>query len=227
MEVQTQFGTKYITTSAPVRKEYDGAVYNVPENPGVQVKIFNRDQCTRQKEAQINAAIYGEDFIPGPTPVEIVYRNKRFVGYTFEKEISDEVPALPQPQRSVSSLAVVLAMLGVGLLLSILLCFVIFPLLMVPRLPEEIIYINFKGVPMMVLGWIAMVYVLIKASALGYLAIAIGAVAYIAGAIVAYVIAYLLALVAAVAVELLPVIITVVVILAMIRMIFPSLFRRR
>ena len=76
---------KYVLSQTSVSQDYDGAIYSVPGNPDIMVKIYQPEYCTPETEKMVIDTANGKCSMLGESPVDVVYANGRFVGYIFEQ----------------------------------------------------------------------------------------------------------------------------------------------
>lgn len=156
-------GMSYVLGKKYVRKESDGVIYNVPQMPHTMIKIINKDQRTTRERSVIDA-VNGVGSILGPEPLEPVYEHGRFVGYAFQEDLYDEDPVMPpeppKPQSSGNWGINFLVCACVGAAASLWLFYFGFQAISAGFSPE-MQFFNFRGIPMILVGWAAMIAILL------------------------------------------------------------------
>lgn len=183
---------KYVLSQVPVSQDYDGAVYSVPTDPDVLVKIYQPEYRTSETEKLVIDTANGKCSMLDESPVDVVYANGRFAGYIFEPsaptvpaEVND-VPSLPVgPPAKMNEVAVLLICIAIGLGLSALTYFFIFDNLRA-MIGDPYCYWNFSGIPMIVGGWAFMLIAYFQFRDRGAQAVVIGVVAFALGAAVVF-----------------------------------------
>ena len=95
---------KYVLSDRPISQNHDGAVYSVPSNPDIMVKIYRTEYCTAETEKRVIDTANGTCSMLGEYPVDIVYSRGKFAGYIFERSApaepvkSAEKPVVPRPR---------------------------------------------------------------------------------------------------------------------------------
>lgn len=155
-------GTRYVLGKKG-RPDADGMIYNVPDMPHTMVKVYNKNSRP-VRERMVIDAINGVGAMAGPQPMEAVYGNGRFVGYTFQADLPEESASLPMaaPSRIQDRTNwTVVNTLCIGLCAVLtLVWFLVGPSLLERSLPEAYVHFNFKGIPLMIGGWAAMLVML-------------------------------------------------------------------
>ena len=222
---------KYILSQQPISQDYDGAIYSVPSNPDILVKIYETEYRTSQVEKEVIDAANGTRSMSGERPVDIVYTNGRFAGYTFEVSIpvQETIPELPLPpvktHRKMSAWVVMLLCIILGAGLSLLIYFVGFEYL------ESIIggsycHWNFDGVPMIFGGWIAMIFSCIRFNEGGAQAVLFGLISYLVGAVLVFGLISLLVWLVTLAIGVLKLLVPIFIMIFGIVLIVKSVFKR-
>lgn len=212
---------KYSLSKNPVSRDYDGAVYTVSGNPDIQVKIYLNERRTAEKEKEVIDTVNGVCSMLGEMPIDVVYGNGRFVGYVFETSEEsianpfDPTPApAPAPKPSMGKATTILCLMGIGLVFSLLVYFLIFGMLS-NMVSESYIMWNLKGIPMIVGGLGLMIFTAVKFGDRGVTTLLVSGIAYVLGsALVFGTICMLVALftfLANLVTSLLPLIISIVV----------------
>lgn len=219
---------KYVLSEKPVSRAYDGAVYEVPADPDVLVKIYQTQYRTSETEKLVIDTVNGKCSMLDESPMDIVYSKGRFAGYTFEPS----APKLPDsdfdvPERTVkkrngemNSAVVLLICLAAGLGLSALTYFVIFESLW-SWIGGAYCYWNFNGIPMIVGGWALMLLTYFRSRDKGGQTVVVSIVAFLLGAALVFgvisLIVWLLSLAWTLAKALLPTILTIVIVIWLIK----------
>lgn len=215
--------TKYILSKKPSSGDGECAVYPVSERPDILAKIYQKAMRTTEKEYQVMEAINGTGMMLGEYPLEIVYERGKFAGYIFEKEepyFQQAEPApnaiLPiEPKKELSSAAVILLNIIAGLVLSGIMYLFLFPTLFTSISHENIFY-YFRGIPMIIGGWAALILMLLKINNRGFLSVVISAISFIIGNIAVFcgiwLIITLVKTAAAIVWAILPTVLTIIII---------------
>lgn len=235
MIVYGKWHKKYILSQVAVSQDFDGAVYSVPANPDILVKIYQPEYRTAETEKLVIDTANGKCSMLDESPVDVVYTNGRFAGYIFEAsapvaplELDDEpIPPVRQ-QREMNSLGVLLSSIAVGLCLSGLIFFVAFDWLRA-MFGNPYCYWNFNGIPMIVGGWTLMLFAFIQFRDRGAQTIAIAFVAFILGAVVVFglisLIVWLLSLAWTLSKAILPTVLTIIIVVWIVKAIFGKSWR--
>lgn len=213
---------KYVLSQNPVSKDYDGAVYSVPTNPDVLVKIYQSEYRTSETEKLVIDTANGKCSMLDESPVDVVYANGRFAGYIFEPSapsVPVEVNDVPQPpvrpRTEMNEVAVLLICIAAGLGLSALTYFTVFDNLR-SMIGDPYCYWNFNGIPMIVGGWALMLIAYFQFRERGVQAVVIGIVAFILGAAVVFglisLLVWLLTLAWTLTKALLPTVLTIIIV---------------
>lgn len=184
---------KYSLYKNPVSQDYDGAVYAVAGNSDILVKVYLNEYRTAEKEKEVIDTVNGICSMLGEMPIDVVYSNGRFVGYIFENgeesfavPMADPIPVdIPPLTPSMGKAATILSVLGIGLVFSFLVYFLIFEML-TNVVNEAFIYWNFNGIPMILGGCGLMLFAFLNFSDRGYMTLVISAIAYILGSAVVF-----------------------------------------
>ena len=183
---------KYVLSQDPVSQDYDGAVYPVPANPDVLVKIYQPEYRTSETEKLVIDTANGKCSMLDESPVDVVYSNGRFAGYIFEPsapsapvEVDDAPQPTVKPRAGMNEVAVLLICIAAGLGLSALAYLVVFDKLRV-MIGDPYCYWNFNGIPMIVGGWALMLIALFQFRDRGMQAVVIGIVGFLLGAAVVF-----------------------------------------
>ena len=217
---------KYVLSQTSVSQDYDGAIYSVPGNPDILVKIYQPEYCTPETEKMVIDTANGKCSMLGEFPVDVVYANGRFAGYIFEQSVPaapvDIQVETPPPTRSGMSTAVSLILcIAAGMVLSALIFFVVFGAL------ESIIggafcRWNFDGIPMIIGGWCLMMFAYLQFRDRGAQAVVVGIAAFLLGAAVVFglisMIVWMLNLAWTLTEALLPTILTIVIVVWILKM---------
>ena len=165
MIVYGKYKQKYVLSAKPVSQDHDGAIYTVPGNPDIKVKIYRPEFRNSSMEKQVIDTANGTCSMLDEFPTDVVYSNGRFAGYIFEDAVEeaplpDPIP-LPPVKTGMSEAAIVLIGLGVGIAISLLIYYVLFGVI-ADAVGETYAFWNFKGVPMILGGWALMVLTFLK-----------------------------------------------------------------
>ena len=179
---------KYVLSQNPVSQDYDGAVYSVPEDPDILVKIYRPDYCTYETEKRVMDTANGKCSMLGEFPVDVVYTNGRFAGYIFKPSapaVPSEPTPSPKPQPMMGEMAALLICLATGLALSALNYFIVFDKLRA-LFADVYCHWNFNGIPMIIGGWILMLVAYFQFRQKGMQAVIISIAAFLLGAIMVF-----------------------------------------
>lgn len=215
--------TKYVLSKRPISGDGESAVYPVSERPDILAKIYQKAMRTTEKEYQVMEAVNGTGSMLGEYPLEIVYERGKFAGYIFEKE--ESYIQTPEPEihttipveskKELSSAAVILLSIITGLVLSGITYFLLFPMLS-RSIAQENVFYYFKGIPMIIGGWTALILMLVKVTDRSFISVILSTVSFIIGSIVVFsgiwLIITLLKTAAAIVWAILPTVITIVIV---------------
>lgn len=234
MVVYSKYNEAYKLSGKAAAKTADGSIYDVPADPGIQVKIFDKAYRTDAMERTVEDAITGMGMMD-VTPIKTVYQNNRFAGFVMERAeapIQPEEPVSPnppvdyvppqpvQPPKADAGPIPLLVMIAAGLLMTALLIFLIFPS-MASSMDSSVRTIHFGGIPLTVCGWLLMLFVAARSGGITWVYAIVGIVAYILGAgvcsVVIHLLVYLFFGAKALLIALMPSIIIIVVIVAMLK----------
>lgn len=181
---------KYVLAQNPVSQDYDGAVYAVPNNKDILVKIYQPEYRTPETEKLVIDTANGKCSMLDENPVDVVYANGRFAGYIFETSApalpADDIPEVrPVRREGLSTPLALLICCGASLIFSVLIYFVIFNLLRT-AVGEPYGYWNFNGIPMIVGGWVLMGMSFFYFRDRGTLTAILGVIAFPVGAAVIF-----------------------------------------
>ena len=214
---------KYVLSEKPVSRDYDGAVYSVPADPDVLVKIYHSEYRTSDTEKLVIDTANGKRSMLDESPVDIVYANGRFAGYTFEPSATipeDDMFDTGEKKREkkqpgMNSAAVMLMCLVAGIGLSALTYFVIFDKLW-NWIGGTYCYWNFNGIPMIVGGWALLLTTYFQAQNKSAQTVVFAIVAFILGAALVFglisLVVWLLSLAWTLAKAILPTVLTIVIV---------------
>lgn len=234
MVVYSKYNEPYKLSGKAAAKTADGSIYDVPADPGIQVKIFDKAYRTDAVERTVEDAITGMGMMD-VTPIKTVYQNNRFAGFVMERA---EAPVEPEPvvspvppteydlpkpvppAKTDAGPVPLLVMIAAGLLMTALLIFLIYPS-MAPSMEASVRTIHFNGIPLAACGWLLMLVAALRSGGVTWGYAVAGIVAYILGAVVCSVVIHLLVYLffgaKALLVALMPTIIIAAVIVAMLR----------
>lgn len=212
---------KYVLSQTSVSQDYDGAIYSVPGNPDIRVKIYQPEYCTPETEKTVIDTANGKCSMLGEFPMDVVYANGRFVGYIFEQSVpnvSDDIPVeLPiTPRRGMGAVTALLLSIAAGMVLSALIYFVVFGVLE-GMIGGAFCRWNFDGIPMIIGGWCLMMFVYLQFRDSGMQAVVVGIAAFLMGAVFVFglicMIVKMLSLAWILTEALLPTILTIVIVI--------------
>lgn len=188
--------TKYVLSKKPVRGDGESAVYQVSGRNDILVKIYQKQMRTLEKEYQVTEAINGTGAMLGEFPIDMVYERGKFVGYVFENEesyqpVEEESIAVPQSKGGMSEATVVMLSVVLGMGLSAAMYFGAFPVISRSILPENLPY-YFKGIPMIIGGWLGLMFILIKFERDEFKTIILSTLVFICGNIAVFCLTWLL-----------------------------------
>ena len=193
MEVYSKYNISYQLSRKPVTKTFDGSIYDVVSDPGLQVKILDKGYCTDEMERTVEDSIYGAGTIV-PAPIETIYYRNRFAGYVMPRQVLpepepelDAVPVtapVPSPKTG-DNVIPVLCLIAFGLLGSILIYFLIFPHLS-SNINQTVATVNFGGIPMIAGGWILLIICSLKSGLTSWNLTVLGIFAFLLGAALVY-----------------------------------------
>lgn len=217
---------RYVLSSLSVGQDQNGAIYYAEHEPDFLVKIYHPQFRNPSTERDVIDAINGVRSMLNEIPLDVVYLNGRFAGYIYQKS-SPIAPPTNYPvqlvQRSSSNAldgTPVLICIGVGIVLSALVYFLLFSLLK-NTFADDYIFWNFKGIPMIIGGWIALLLVVLKSRQEIGATIGFGAIGFIIGSILVFLLictlVYMFSVAAAIMKPLLPTIIVIVIVVLLVK----------
>ncbi|MDO4324727.1 MAG: hypothetical protein Q4E24_01615 [bacterium] len=169
----------------PVKKVSDGAVYKLPNEYGKMVKIYNGNWRTPEKEREVVEAINGTGVMLGEVPVDVVYENGKFAGYILEEETTEEEKVEfsvgKQEAAKINAVAGIFISLATGGILSAVIYFLIFPVIS-KNMKAYTVTFSFDGIPMIMVGWIALLIAAYKTRVEGITSLIVCAFSYMIGA---------------------------------------------
>ena len=220
---------RYVLSTQSVGQDQSGASYYAEREPDILVKIYHPQFRNPSTEQDVIDAINGVRSMLNEIPLDVVYLNGRFAGYIYQKSSPIVPPMMPSTQpvqpmqrapRTAPDGALVLICIGIGIVLSALVYFVLFNILK-NSFGDDYIFWNFKGIPMIIGGWIALLVILMKSKQEIGSTIGFGALAFIIGSIFVFLficaLVYLFSVAAAIMKPVLPTIITIVIIVVLIK----------
>ena len=225
---------RYVLSSASAWQDQNGAIYYAEHEPDIMVKIYHQQYRTPETERDVIDAINGVRSMLNEIPQDIVYMNGRFAGYIFQQsgfvpqmqdpsQYSPPIPTRQPAGRTPLNPLTVLISIGVGIALSALEFFVLFDILKW-SFGEEYAIWNFKGIPMIIGGWIAMIVVLSRSTQDTGITIAFAALGFFIGSIAVFLITcalvYMFSFATSVMKALLPTIIVVGIVVLLIKTFF-------
>lgn len=219
---------KYVLSQNAVSQDYDGAVYSVPANPDILVKIYQPEYRTSETEKLVIDTVNGKCSMLDESPVDVVYANGRFAGYIFETsaqsvpvEPIDVLPPPSVPRARMNEMTVLLICIVIGLGLSALAYFIVFDILN-SIIGDPYCYWNFDGIPMIIGGWALMLITYFQFRERGAQAIVISTVAFLLGSAVVFgaisLVIWLLSLAWTLAQALLPTVLTIAIVVWLLKM---------
>ena len=234
MVVYSKYNEAYKLSGKAAAKTADGSIYDVPADPGIQVKIFDKPYRTDAMERTVEDAITGMGMMD-VTPIKTVYQNNRFAGFVMERAEApmepdpvitpdpntDHIQPPPvQPPKADAGPIPLLVMIAAGLLMTALLIFLIYPS-MASSMDSSVRIIHFNGIPLAACGWLLMLFVAVRSGGITWPYAIVGIVAFILGAgvcsVVIHILVYLFYGAKALLIALMPSIIIVVAIVAMLK----------
>ncbi len=219
---------KYVLSKAPVSQEYDGAIYAVPSNPDIMVKIYQPEYRSAETERHVIDTANGTCRMVDEFPVDVVYANGRFAGYIFEQSAPElpfeEMPA-PQTRPEMGSGVGILLCLIAGIGLSALIYCVLFDWLQ-NAIGGPYCYWNFKGIPMIIGGWALMILAFLQFRDRGGQTVVLSILGFMLGAVVVFGVIALLVLIVSVTATLVQALLPTVLAILVIVWIVKYMFRR-
>lgn len=220
---------RYVLSTLSVGQDQSGASYYAEHEPDILVKIYHPQFRNPSTERDVIDAINGVRSMLNEIPLDVVYLNGRFAGYIYQKS-SPNTPPTYYPAQSVQPIqrsprnapdgTLVLICMGIGIALSALVYFVLFNLLK-GTFGDDYIFWNFKGIPMIIGGWIVLLLVLLKSRQEIGSTIGFSALGFIIGSILVFLficaLVYMFSVAAAIMKLLLPTIIVVIIIVLLLK----------
>lgn len=176
------------TDGKPIAKEGNRAIYNVKNDPSIQVCLYDSSSRNQQSEFEVMSALNGGGFIGIAHPVDVVYIKGKFAGFTLMPTYS--APVQPEPVKSSFELNAIMCVGIVALAataLSLLGHFVLFPDLdLICRYPviEIVMLLVGWGVALFVSIWKRDSHLLSVLGGIGAFLVALIAVFFLSLAIV-------------------------------------------
>lgn len=231
MIVYGKYKQKYVLSAKPISQDQDGAVYTVPGNPDIRVKIYRPEFRNSSMEKQVIDTANGTCSMLDEFPIDVVYANGRFAGYIFEDSAVEEAPAfdVPMPvptQPGLPEALVTLITVGAAIVWTLLIYFVLFNVI-AGAINEVYAFWNFKGIPMILGGWVLTIFALLKFRDQGNTTLIVSLVSFPVGAGILFGVVCLLVWLIALAFSLIEVILPTVIAIAIIVWLFKKFVLKR
>lgn len=229
MIVYSRYNEAFKLSAKPSGNTNDGKIYDVPADPAIQVKIFEKAYRTDEMERKVEDAISGMDIIE-PAPQKTVYLNNRFAGYVMEKQAAPSTETDPESFKSDQPHEVtekdtngplpLLVLLAAGIVMTAVLVLALFPAVAVYMEPT-VRTVHFGGIPLAVCGWGMLFFVVVKSGGVNWIYTLIGVLAYFTGALLCslaiWILVYLFFAVKALFIAVLPIVVAAVIIIAILK----------
>ena len=229
MIVYSRYNEAFKLSAKPSGSTNDGKIYDVPSDPAIQVKIFEKAYRTDEMERKVEDAISGMDIIE-PAPQKTVYLNNRFAGYVMEKQAAPVPEHDPESftTNKVTEVAVkttegplpLIVLLAAGIVMTAVLILALFPAVSVYMEPT-VRTVHFGGIPLAACGWGMLFFTVVKSGGVNWIYSFIGVLAYITGALLCsaaiWILVYLFFAVKALFIAVLPIVIAAVIIIAVLK----------
>lgn len=222
----------YVLADKVKGTDYEGAIYEATNlrkpRSMTCVKLYTPMMRTDEQMNKVINAANGMGGILGPIPIEPVYQRGKFVGYSYEESISNDVtPPSPPKQNSHGT---ILAAVALGVVFSLLVRFVLLKFLL--NISSELAgRMLCKGAIMIFAGWAAGVFGFRMGSTSAENCI-FAAIGFVAGCVVVYVATSLLAAIVlavtmgvSMLLQVLPDLIASIVVLVILAKVAKSVFR--